>query len=114
LKKDVINTAKIKLREGDTVILNVKNKEERKKGKVLSVLRRENKVIVEGMNIRTRHVKPKKQGQESGIIKSEGPIHVSKVNFYCPKCERGVKVGIKISDDGKKSRFCRKCKETIK
>ena len=74
MKKNVVNTSKVKLRAGDTVILDVKNKEERKKGKVLSVLRKENKVLVEGINVRTRHVKPRKQGQESGILKIEASV----------------------------------------
>ena len=78
--------AKIKLKKGDTV-------------------------IVKGINIRTMHVKAKKQGQESGIIKKEGPINVSKVNFYCDKCEKGVKLGIKVAEDGTKTRFCKKCEE---
>lgn len=113
MKKNVVNTSKVKLRVGDIVILDVKNKEERKKGKVLSVLRKENKVLVEGINVRTRHVKPRRQGEESGIIKREAPVNVSKVSYYCPKCERGTKLGIKIVD-GKRIRFCRKCKEEIK
>ncbi len=113
MKKNVVNTSKVKLRVGDTVILDVKNKEERKKGKVLSVLRKENKVLVEGINVRTRHVKPRRQGEESGIIKREAPVNISKVSYFCPKCERGAKLGIKIVD-GKRIRFCRKCKEEIK
>ena len=102
--------AKIKLKKGDTVIVN-SGSEKGKKGEILSVDRKRGKVIVKGINIRTMHVKAKKQGQESGIIKKEGPINVSKVNFYCDKCEKGVKLGIKVAEDGTKTRFCKKCEE---
>ena len=112
MKKKEINTTKVKLRIGDTVIVN-NGTEKGKKGKVLSVLKKENKVVVQGINVRTKHVKAKKQGQESGIIKRESAINVSKVNYFCPKCEKGTKIGIKI-EDGKRTRICRKCKEVIK
>jgi large subunit ribosomal protein L24 len=102
--------AKTKLKKGDMVIVN-SGTEKGKKGTILSVLKSDQKVLVQGINIRTKHVKPRKQGQESGIIKRECPISISKVSFYCDKCEKGVKLGIKIQEDGKKVRFCKKCQE---
>jgi large subunit ribosomal protein L24 len=102
--------AKTKLIKGDMVIIN-SGSEKGKKGEILSVDRKNEKVLVKGINIRTKHVKAKKQGQESGIIQRECSIHMSKANFYCEKCEKGVKLGIKISEDGNKSRFCKKCQE---
>ncbi len=102
--------AKTKLKKGDTVIVN-NGTEKGKKGTILSVLRKEQKVVVQGINIRTKHVKPRKQGQESGIIKRECPIAISKVSYYCDSCDKGVKLGINIAEDGTKTRFCRKCKE---
>lgn len=102
--------AKMKLKKGDMVIVN-SGTEKGKKGTILSVLKKEQKVLVQGINIRTKHVKPRKQGQESGIIKRECPISSSKVNYYCSKCEKGVKLGIKIQADGTKTRFCKKCEE---
>lgn len=110
--KSVKNTAKIKLRVDDMVIVNT-GVDKGKKGKILKVLKADNKVVVQGVNVRTKHVKPRKQGQESGILKVESPIHVSKVNYYCPKCEKGVKLGSKIVD-GKHVRVCRKCNTEIK
>lgn len=100
----------MKLKKGDMVIVNT-GSEKGKKGKILSVDKKDAKVLVSGINVRTKHVKAKKQGQESGIIKRECPIDVSKVSFYCDKCEKGVKLGIKIAEDGTKSRFCKKCNE---
>ncbi|MEG1989915.1 MAG: 50S ribosomal protein L24 [Terrisporobacter sp.] len=101
---------KMKLRKGDTVIVN-NGTEKGKKGKILEVSVKDNLVLVEGINIRTIHAKAKKQGQESGIIKREKPINASKVNYYCEKCEKGVRLGIKVEADGKKTRFCKKCNE---
>ncbi len=101
---------KTKLKKGDTVIVN-SGSEKGKKAEIVSVDRKNQKVLLKGINVRTKHVKAKKQGQESGIIKRECPINISKVNFYCEKCEKGVKLGIKIDEDGNKSRFCKKCQE---
>lgn len=102
--------SKMKLRKGDMVIVN-SGTEKGKKGEIIKVDLKNSKVLVKGINVRTMHVKAKKQGQESGIIKREAPINVSKVNFYCEKCGKGVKLGIKISEDGTKSRYCKKCEE---
>ena len=110
--KNIKNEAKIKLRVDDTVIVNSGN-EKGKKGKILKVLKADNKVIVQGVNVRTKHVKPRKQGQESGILKVESPVNISKVNYFCSKCEKGVKLGVKVVD-GKKIRVCRKCNTEIK
>lgn len=102
--------AKMKIKKGDTVIV-ISGSEKGKKGEVIAVSAKENKVIVKGVNIRTKHAKARKQGQESGIIKRECPIHASKVAFYCEKCDKAVKLGIKVEEDGKKVRFCKKCQE---
>ncbi len=80
--------------------------------KVLSADPKSKKVVVEGVNVATKHQKPKKQGQDGGIMKVETPIHVSKVQLYCPKCKKGVRVGYKYVAD-KKLRVCRKCGEEI-
>ncbi|MBR1884722.1 MAG: 50S ribosomal protein L24 [Clostridia bacterium] len=100
----------MKLRKGDTVIVN-SGTEKGKKGKILEISLKENKVLVEGINVRTIHSKAKKAGQESGIIKREKMIDASKVNFFCEKCDKGVKLGIKEDKDGNKARICRKCGE---
>jgi large subunit ribosomal protein L24 len=101
---------KMKLRKGDLVIVN-SGTEKGKKGKILAISLKDNKVLVEGVNVRTIHAKARKQGQESGIIKREKPIDASKVNYYCEKCDKGVKLGIKVEADKTKVRFCKKCNE---
>lgn len=111
--RNIKNESKVKLRAGDTVIVN-SGTEKGKKGKVIKVLRADNKVIVQGINVRTRHVKPRKQGQESGILKIEAPVNISKVNYFCEKCGKGVKLGVVIDANGVKTRVCRKCHTEIK
>ncbi len=110
--KKVRNESKIKLRVDDTVIVN-SGVDAGKKGKILKVLRAENKVVVQGVNVRTKHVKARRQGEQAGIVKAESPIHVSKVNYYCDKCGKGVKLGVQVKD-GKRTRVCRKCNTEIK
>ncbi len=110
--KNIKNEAKIKLRVDDTVIVN-SGVDAGKKGKILKVLRADNKVVVQGVNVRTKHTKPRRQGEQGGIVKVESPIHVSKVNYYCDKCGKGVKLGVQVKD-GKKIRVCRKCNTEIK
>ena len=110
--KNVKNESKIKLRVDDTVIVN-SGVDAEKKGKILKVLRADNKVIVQGVNVRTKHTKPRRQGEQGGIVKVESPVHISKVNYYCEKCGKGVKLGVQVKD-GKKIRVCRKCNTEIK
>lgn len=100
---------KMKLKKGDTVIV-ISGSEKGKKGEVMSVEPKTGKVLVKGINVRTRHVKARKQGQESGILKTEAPIYASKVAYFCDKCGKGVKLGIKVDNDTK-VRFCKKCQE---
>ena len=102
----------MRIKKGDTVKV-LSGNDKGKTGEVLEVIPKTEKVIVKGVNIRKKHVKPRKQGQESGILKVESPVHVSKVNYYCPKCEKGVKLGVKVVD-GKRIRVCRKCNTEIK
>ena len=93
-------------RDDKVVVLSGKDKG--KQGKVISADPKAMKVIVEGVNVATKHKKPQKQGEEGGIIKVETPIYVSKVQLVCPKCGKGTRVAHKI-ENGKKSRVCKKC-----
>ncbi len=105
---------KLHIKTGDTVILLTGDKKDRKKtGKVLEVSPSEGKVIVEGINIVKKHVKPRKAGDPSGIIETESAIYASKVQLVCPKCGKATRVGTKIYEDGKKDRMCKKCGETF-
>lgn len=102
----------MKLRKGDNVIV-LSGNDKGKTGEVLEIIPKTEKVIVKGVNIRKKHVKPRKAGEEGGIIPSEFPIHSSKVNVVCPKCSKTTRVGYKI-EDGNKTRICKKCGAKLK
>ena len=97
----------MKIKKDDKVIV-LSGKDKGKQGKILSADPKAMKVVVEGVNVATKHQKPMKQGQEGGIIKVETPIYASKVQLVCPKCDKGTRVGYKLVD-GKKVRVCKKC-----
>ena len=97
----------MKIRKDDKVVV-LSGKDKGKQGKVISADPKAMKVIVEGVNVATKHKKPQKQGEEGGIIKIETPIYVSKVQLVCPKCGKGTRVAHKI-ENGKKTRVCKKC-----
>ena len=99
---------KLHVKKDDTVIV-ISGDDRGKKGKVLEVSPKEGKIIVKGINIVTRHVKPRKQGEEGGIVKVEVAMYASKVMLYCDKCDRGVRVKKAVGEDGKKVRLCAKC-----
>ena len=69
---------------------------------------KDNKVIVEGVNVATCHTKPRKQGEQGGIVKKETPIRACKVALYCGKCGKGVRIGFQVEGE-KKTRVCTKC-----
>ena len=95
------------IRKDDKVVV-LSGKDKGKQGKVLTADPKAMKVIVEGVNVATKHQKPRKQGEEGGIIKVETPIYASKVQLVCPKCGKATRVGHKI-ENGKKTRVCKKC-----
>ncbi|HCR43615.1 MAG TPA: 50S ribosomal protein L24 [Ruminococcaceae bacterium] len=103
---------KIHVKTGDTVVV-LSGKDRGKKGKVLEVSPKEGKVIVEGINMVSKHVKPRKMGEEGGIIKAEGAMYACKVQIVCPRCGKPTRVGHKVYEDGTKERVCKKCGETL-
>ena len=106
--------SKMKIKTGDTVILRTGDRKDRNKtGKVLEVSPKEGKVIVEGLNMVSKHVKPRKAGDPSGIIETESAVYASKVQVVCPKCDKPTRIGHKIAEDGAKERICKKCGATI-
>ena len=99
---------KIHVKTGDTVMVMV-GKDKGKTGKVLAVSPAEGKVIVEKRNMVTKHVKPRKAGDPSGIVKAESAIYSCKVMPMCNKCSKPVRIGHKFDKNGEKVRICRKC-----
>ena len=98
---------KVHVKTGDEVIV-INGKNRGMKGKVLQVSPAEGKVIVEGVNIVTKHVKPRKMGEPGGLIKAESALYASKVQLICPKCGRPTRIGHAINRKGKKVRTCKK------
>ena len=95
------------VKTGDNVMI-ISGKDKGHTGKVLQVSPAEGKVIVEGQNMVTKHVKPRRQGEEGGIMKREAAIAACKVQVVCPKCSKGTRIAHKI-EGGKKTRVCKHC-----
>ena len=95
------------IKKDDKVVV-LSGKDKGKQGKILVSDPKAAKVVVEGVNVATKHQKPRKQGEEGGIIKVETPIYASKVQLVCPKCGKATRVAHKIEGD-KKVRVCKKC-----
>ena len=95
------------IRKDDKVVV-ISGKDKGKEGKVLVADPKAGKLVVEGVNVASRHQKPRKQGEEGGIIKVETPIYACKVMVVCPKCGKPTRVAHKLVD-GKNVRVCKKC-----
>ena len=93
---------KVHVKTGDTVVV-LNGKERGKKGKV----------IIEGVNMVSKHVKPRKMGESGGIVKAEGAMYACKVQVVCPHCEKPTRIAHRINEDGTKSRICKKCSKSL-
>ena len=102
----------MKIKKGDTVQV-LSGNDKGKKGEVLEVMPKTETLIVKGVNVRKKHIKPRKQGEEGGIISVECPIYASKASVICPKCGKPTKIGFMIEKDSK-VRICKKCSTKIK
>ena len=102
----------MKIKKGDNVQV-LSGNDKGTKGEVLEVNPKTDKIIVKGVNIRKKHIKPRKQGEEGGILSVECSIPSSKVNVVCPKCGKATRVGYRIEKD-KKVRVCKKCDAKLK
>ena len=99
---------KVHVKTGDTVVV-INGKNRGKQGKVMQVSPKEGKVIVEGVNMVTKHVKPRQMGEPGGLIKAESALYADKVQLICPKCGKPTRVGHALDKNGKKVRVCKKC-----
>ena len=102
---------KMKIKKGDFVVV-IAGKDKGKRGKVIRSLPREQRVVVEGVNLVKKHTRPSGRNK-GGIITVEAPIHVSNVMLLCPQCQSATRVGYRFLDDGRKVRVCKKCGEII-
>lgn len=99
------------VKKNDLVMVTT-GKDKGKTGKVLRLIKKKSRVVIEKVNMIKKHVKAS-QKTKGGIMERESPIHMSNVMIYCEKCSKPVRVGNRILENGKKVRFCKKCEEVI-
>lgn len=102
----------MKIRKDDMVLV-IAGKDKGKKGKVRQSFPKRDRVVVEGINVAKRHMKPRGRARQAGIIEREVPIQVSNVMLLCTKCDRPTRIGFRFLEDGSKVRYCHRCKEVI-
>lgn len=102
----------MKIKKNDTVLITT-GKDRGKKGKVRRALPKDERVVVEGLNMIKRHSRARRAARQAGIVELEAPIHVSNVMLVCDKCKKPAKVGYKTLEDGRKVRICKSCDEPI-
>lgn len=101
----------MKIKKGDTVLV-IKGKDKGKVAKVLRGFPKENKILVEKINIKKKHQRPRRSGEKGQIIERPAPLFISKVKLVCPKCKKPTRVGYRLTAN-RKIRICKKCKSEI-
>lgn len=101
----------MKIKKGDTVLI-ISGKDRGKKGKVLRALLKENKIVVEGINLRKKHLRPRREGEKGQIVEIAAPLDASNVKLICPKCKEPTRVGHRVVGENK-FRVCKKCNQEI-
>ncbi len=100
------------VRKNDLVMV-IAGKDKGKRGKVLKVIPKIDRVLVEKLNFVKRHTKPGRAARQGGILERESPIHISNLMLVCGKCDRSVRVGHSRLADGRKVRVCKRCSEVV-
>ncbi len=100
------------IKKNDLVMV-ITGREKGKSGRVLRVLPEKEKVLLEKINFVKRHARPHGKQRQGGILEKEAPLHLSNVMLLCEKCNKPIRVGHRVTEDGKKARFCRKCGELL-
>lgn len=101
----------MEIKSGDTVLI-IAGKDKDKNGKVLEVFPKDNRVIVEGLNIVRKHVRPKKEGEKGQRVEVPRSIDISNVKIICPKCKKATRIGHRLLEKNK-VRICKKCLQEI-
>lgn len=102
----------VRLKKNDRVQV-ISGKDKGKEGKIMRRDPNRDMVVIEGVNMVSRHVKPSQKNPQSGIVKQEAPIYAAKVMLVCPQCGKATRVGASFLESGKKVRVCKKCGEII-
>ncbi len=103
---------KCQIKKDDKVKI-IAGKDKDKLGKVIQIIKKKNRVLVENVNMVKRHSKPNAANAQGGIVEKEAPIHLSNVMLMCPKCVAPIRPKAQVLEDGRKIRACRKCNEPI-
>jgi large subunit ribosomal protein L24 len=101
----------MKIKKGDQVVMIV-GKDRTKRGKVIKVLSKEAKVVVEGLNLLKKHLRPRRSGEKGQIVTISRPVSISNVKLICPHCNQPTRIGYNLDETGKKRR-CKKCQQTF-
>lgn len=101
----------MKIKKGDTVLI-ISGKDRGRKGKILKAFPKESKILVEGINLRKKHQRPRRTGEKGQIVTLPAPINISNTKLICPKCGKTARVGYKIVEN-KKYRICKKCGQAL-
>lgn len=107
-----MSAAKISIKKGDNVIV-LSGKDRGKSGKVFNVFLKQNKVVVENINLKKKHRRPRKQGEKGQIVNMASPLDASNVMLICKNCGKRTRIGKKILEDKTKIRVCKKCGSEI-
>lgn len=102
----------MKFKKGDHIQI-ISGNDKGKQGKILSVLRTENRVVVEGLNMKKKHMRPRQQGKKGEMVLVPAALSASRIMLVCQKCGRARRVGFKVGDNGIKTRVCKKCGANI-
>ena len=101
----------MKIKKGDNVLI-ISGKDKGRTAKVLKAIPKDLKLLIEGINLKKKHVRPKRDGEKGQVVSIPAPMNASNVKIICPRCGKAVRVGYKIEGDNKK-RICKKCKQEI-
>ncbi|MCK5825708.1 MAG: 50S ribosomal protein L24 [Desulfuromusa sp.] len=107
-----MSIVKLHIKKNDMVKI-IAGKEQGKTGKVLSVFPGKSRVVVEGLNMIKRHTRPNQLYPEGGILEKEAPLSISNVMLICGSCNQPARTGIRLLEDGSKTRYCKKCNESV-
>jgi len=96
------------IKQGDKVLI-AKGKDRGKQGKIIKILPKKDKAVVDGLNLLTKHIRPQKTGEKGKMVKVPAPIYASNLRLICSRCNKPTRIGRGIGKDGKKIRICKKC-----
>ena len=106
-----LKQAKLRLKKGDTVRV-LRGRDRGKKGKIMAVLPKENRALVEGLNMIFRHVRAQRAGEKGQRVQVAAPLRLSNIQLICPNCKQGTRVGIRREGETR-TRVCKQCEAVI-